>query len=173
MNEEVYYNVMDIERGTTVDGPGLRTAIYLTGCSHHCPGCHNPSTWDPQAGKRMSLEDILSIIKGEGYDVTLTGGDPLMHPESTALLVNAIARAGLRVWLYTGYTAEEILADRVLRRSIAEVDVIVEGRFVKEKHDPDLLFRGSSNQRILTVVTAPDGDISFTPWHDPFDMIPL
>lgn len=169
MNEPVYYNVLSIVRGTSVDGPGLRTAVYLAGCRHHCPGCHNPSSWDPQGGSRMELQQLLSIIEEDGCDVTLSGGDPLMHPESTALLIDGIAKRGHKVWLFTGYTAEEILADPSLSRAIAGAEVIVEGRFVKELHDPDLRFRGSANQRILAVRRTPEGGIAFSEWHDPLD----
>lgn len=143
------YQVLDIRRGTTVDGPGLRTSVYLAGCRHHCPECHNPDSWDENGGATMTLDEILEVIKDEDFDVTLTGGDPLMHPESTAVLAAAIKALGKNIWLYTGYTYEQILADPRLRSAIADIDTIVEGPFVAALRDPDLLFRGSSNQRII------------------------
>lgn len=97
----------------------------------------------------MTLDEILEVIKDEDFDVTLTGGDPLMHPESTAALAAAIKLLGKNIWLYTGYTYEHILADPRLRSAIADIDTIVEGPFVAALRDPDLLFRGSSNQRII------------------------
>lgn len=145
------YNVLDIRFGTTVDGPGLRTAVYLAGCSHQCPGCHNPESWNPQGGTPTPLEDLLRIIKEEDFDVTLTGGDPLFNPESTATLVREIAALGKKVWIYTGYTAEQIVADLRLREAVRYADTIVEGPFIEALRDRDLLFRGSSNQRIIPV----------------------
>ena len=71
------YNVLKIERGTTVDGPGFRTSIYLAGCRHRCPGCHNPQSWDFEAGVKMSLEEIMDVVREEEFNVTLTGGRPL------------------------------------------------------------------------------------------------
>ncbi len=162
------YNVMRIVRGTTVDGPGFRTSIYLAGCRHHCPGCHNPSTWDDNAGEVMSLDEILDVVKGEGYDVTLSGGDPLCHPEATATLAAAIHQLGFGVWVYTGYTWEEICASPALYAAVADVDAIVDGRYVEKLRDPDLLFRGSSNQRILALTHGSDGSVTASPWHDPY-----
>lgn len=144
-----YYNVMDIIRGTTVDGPGFRTSIYFAGCNHRCPGCHNPSTWPFDAGRRMSMEEILDIVREEDFDVTLSGGDPLMHPHEIALLAKEIKALGKNIWLYTGYTCEEIAASESLMEPMPWIDTIVEGPFIEALKDPDLPFRGSSNQRIL------------------------
>ncbi len=143
------YNVLNIIRGTTVDGPGFRTSIYLAGCSHACPGCHNPESWNPEAGTPMTLDEIMAIVREEDYNVTLSGGDPLFHPESTRVLIEAIRQAGYTVWLYTGFTYEEILADDRLLRAASLADTIVDGPFVASMRDPDLLFRGSSNQRLI------------------------
>ena len=150
MNTAPYkYNVLNIIRGTTVDGPGFRTSIYLAGCSHACPGCHNPESWNPEAGTPMTLEEIMNIVCEEDYNVTLSGGDPLFHPEATRTLIEAIRQAGYTVWLYTGYTYEEILTDERLLSAARLADTIVDGPFIASLHDPDLLFRGSSNQRLI------------------------
>ncbi len=144
---------MEIIRGTTVDGPGFRTSIYLAGCKHHCPGCHNPSTWDPDGGRPMTLEEIMEIVIEEDFDVTLSGGDPLFFPEATAELARNIKKSGKNIWMYTGYTIEQILADDRLRLPLPYLDVIVDGPFIEALKDPDLRFRGSSNQRIIEVNT--------------------
>ena len=143
------YNVLSIVRGTTVDGPGFRTSIYLAGCSHACPGCHNPESWNPEAGTPMTLVEIMAIIREEDYNVTLSGGDPLFHPETTRHLIEAIRAAGYTVWLYTGYTFEEILADPRLFAAASLAETIVDGPYIASLRDPDLLFRGSSNQRLI------------------------
>ena len=69
--------ILDIIPGTSVDGPGLRTSIYLAGCNHQCPECHNPQSWDFAGGKAMSVEEILDVVEENGFNVTLTGGDPV------------------------------------------------------------------------------------------------
>lgn len=149
MNNEPQFNIMDIIRGTTVDGPGFRTAIYMAGCYHHCEGCHNPQSWDPEAGTIYSLSEIIRIVKEEDFDVTLTGGDPLYDPEKTLLLSREISKMGYKIWLYTGYTYEEILKSERLSKALTYVDTLVDGPYIAALRDPDLLFRGSSNQRII------------------------
>ena len=78
-----YIYILDIVEDTTVDGPGLRTSVYSAGCPHRCPGCHNPQSWDICNGKKMSLNEILSVIKSNDFDnVTFSGGDPFFQPEA-------------------------------------------------------------------------------------------
>ncbi len=143
------YNVLKIERGTTVDGPGFRTSIYLAGCRHGCPGCHNPQSWDFEAGVKMSLEEIMDVVREEEFNVTLTGGDPLYNPGGAGALVKAIRAEGLTVWIYTGFTWEEIVEDKSLIAAVEGAEAIVEGRFMESLRDESLPFRGSSNQRIV------------------------
>lgn len=151
METDITFQVMDIMRGTTVDGPGFRTSIYLAGCNHHCPGCHNPQSWDKDAGNTMTLDEILKIVEEEDFNVTLSGGDPLFNPESAKALVDTLVRNGRKVWVYTGYTWEEIIKSEILKAAIENADVVVDGPFIKTMHDPDLIFRGSSNQRLIKV----------------------
>lgn len=144
-------NVIDIIRGTTVDGPGFRTSIYLAGCNHKCPGCHNPQSWNPHGGKEMSFEEIIKIVEDEDFDVTLTGGDPLYNPEQTTLLLSMLKKNGRNVWIYTGYTWETIIKAPLLLNTVKEADVLVDGPFLESLRDPDLLFKGSSNQRLIDI----------------------
>lgn len=148
------YNVLSIVRGTTVDGPGFRTSIYLAGCSHHCPGCHNPQSWNKDGGTQMSLKEIMEIVREEDFDVTLSGGDPLFNPESTATLIEALKNDKRNVWVFTGFTWEQILDNPRLVSSIRNADVVVEGPFIEAQKDSDLLFRGSSNQRIIAIAPS-------------------
>ncbi len=141
--------ILDIIRGTTVDGPGFRTAIYMAGCRHQCQGCHNPESWSFDAGKEMSLDEIMAIVAEEDFDVTLSGGDPLYHPAETQAIIRRALKLGHKTWIYTGFTMEQIQADDTLREAIKGAEAIVDGPFIKELYDPDLLFRGSSNQRII------------------------
>lgn len=146
--------VLRIERGTTVDGPGLRTSIYLAGCNHACPGCHNPSSWNFEAGKPYTVDQLMQEIYEEDFNVTLTGGDPLCSPDAVLPLCEAIRAAGYSLWIYTGYTWEEILADEKLLSVVRLADVLVEGPFILSLRDTDLLFRGSSNQRLIRVAPS-------------------
>lgn len=145
------FRILDIIRGTTVDGPGFRTAIYFAGCKHACPGCHNPQSWDFNAGKEMALEEIMAIVEEEDFDVTLSGGDPLYHPKETAALAAAIQAIGHKVWLYTGFTIEEIRSSKELSAPLPYIDAIVDGPYIAALRDPDLPFRGSTNQRIINI----------------------
>lgn len=141
--------ILDIIRGTTVDGPGFRTSIYMAGCRHHCSGCHNPQSWDFGAGTEIDIDEVMNVVREEDFDVTLSGGDPLYQPEAVRELIRCCVEAGHGVWIYTGFTYEQILANPVLSRAIEGAEAIVDGPFIQELHDPDLLFRGSSNQRII------------------------
>lgn len=97
----------------------------------------------------MTLEELMAIIEEEDFDVTLSGGDPLYHPEEIAVLAKTIKDSGHKVWLYTGFTIEEILASEKLSLPIPYLDAIVDGPYIEALRDPDLPFRGSSNQRII------------------------
>lgn len=145
------YNILRIIPGTTADGPGLRTAVYMAGCAHRCPGCHNPQSHAPDAGTLMSLSDIISRIKDEDFDVTLTGGDPLYDPVALIPLISAIKDAGYNIWLYTGFSWEEIVRDSKLTDAVSYADVLVDGRYEESLRDTSLRFRGSSNQRLIQV----------------------
>lgn len=147
--------VLQIVPGTSVDGPGLRTSIYLAGCSHRCPECHNPVSWDFHGGTEMSADKLADIVIAHGFNVTLTGGDPLQTPDTDALfhLIMRIKEAGLKIWCYTGYTYEELSSRPELIRIVNEFEAIVDGPFLIAERDTTLRFRGSRNQRIL----RPDG----------------
>jgi len=97
----------------------------------------------------MDVNEILDIVREEDFDVTLSGGDPMYHPEIVAFLAREIRALGHSVWVYTGFTWEEIQADKVLLNALPDVEAIVEGPYIEDLRDTDLLFRGSSNQRII------------------------
>ena len=102
---------MDIVEGTSVDGPGLRTSIYLAGCHHRCPGCHNPESWAMDGGREASVDELLDTIRYNDFNVTLSGGDPLYHPKEVAELCRRIKQElGKTVWCFTGFTWDEIQA---------------------------------------------------------------
>lgn len=143
--------ILDIVEGTSVDGVGLRTSIYFAGCHHHCPGCHNPESWDPLQGKAMTVDEIMQIITYNDYNVTFSGGDPLEQIEDLLPLAQSITSHGYKIWCYTGYTFEEITNSPLLSRLLPFLHVLVDGKFVEKLKDSGLLFRGSSNQRLIDV----------------------
>ena len=144
--------VLRVIHGTSVDGPHLRTSIYLAGCNHACPGCHNPQSWSPRGGDAVTPRALVDTIAREELPVTLSGGDPLYQAEGVACLTTLIKQElGYNIWLYTGYTWEQIIADERLLNAVRHVDVVVDGPFVMSLRDTDLLFRGSGNQRIIDV----------------------
>ena len=145
-------NVLRIVEGTSVDGPGLRTSVYLSGCKHHCPGCHNPQSWDSAAGTPMDIDDIMRVVAYNEAPLTLTGGDPLMHPEPVLQLVRRVKEElHLNIWCYTGYTWEQVAERPELMAVMPYVDVLVDSPFVMAERDPSLRFRGSRNQRLIDV----------------------
>ncbi len=143
--------VFDIVDGTTVDGPGLRTSIYFAGCRHRCPGCHNPQTWDMAGGRQMGIDEIIDRVRENDFNVTFTGGDPLYQIDGIVELAKAVRRLGKRIWCYTGFEYEQIVNDGKMRELLEYVEVIVDGEFVRGLRDISLLFRGSSNQRLVDV----------------------
>lgn len=158
--------VLDIKHGTIVDGIGMRTSIYFSGCTHHCEGCHNPQSWRYQNGKDMTIEEILKEVIDEGMNVTFTGGDPIVQVHNLVDLARAVKAFGLNIWLYTGYTWEQLVSVKKCRELLQYIDVVVDGKFEKDKADRELHFRGSSNQRIIDVQESLKGEIKL--WQPKF-----
>ena len=137
-----------------VDGPGIRTAIFCQGCPHHCPGCHNPETWEFGCGTPMDEEAILEIVRANPLcrGVTFSGGEPFAQAEGYARLARLLKNAGYEVASYSGYTFEELLRGTKAQKELLEaIDVLIDGRFLLQERSLELVFRGSRNQRILDV----------------------
>lgn len=140
-----------------LNGDGLRTVLWVAGCDHHCKGCHNPITWDVDGGIPFdeAAEDELFQKLEPDYisGVTFSGGDPL-HPKNRDEIARLCGKFRERfpekdIWLYTGYTFEEI--ESGFPEIIPLVDVIVDGEFVEAERDPKLHWCGSANQRVIDV----------------------
>ncbi len=145
--------ILDILHDTTVDGPGFRTSIYCAGCRHHCAGCHNPQSWDFAAGRDVEVDELMQEIQSDPFaDVTFSGGDPFFQAEAFAELARRI-KSGTRktIWAYTGFLYEDLLENPAHRALLEQLDVLVDGPFIQSLRDVDLLFRGSSNQRLIDV----------------------
>lgn len=139
------------------NGLGWRAVLFVSGCPHHCPGCHNKEAQDFNYGEEFNEEEILKRIKENSIlnGITITGGEPLCKENIPGVLkfikdVKEI-RPEFNVWCYSGYTLDQLIDrnDEETNKCLNEIDVLVDGRFVEEKKDPTLKFRGSSNQRIL------------------------
>ncbi len=149
-------NYLDIIPETIMDGDGLRTSIYVAGCNHRCLGCHNPQTWDFKAGQKLTkeiIQDVISHIKRNPLieGVTFSGGDPLEEGNAEELLniLKQFKEEGINIWCYTGYIYEDLLNMNPQKECLKYIDVLVDGPFIQDFKDPDLIFKGSKNQRIL------------------------
>ena len=154
-----------IEPESIVDGPGYRFAVFVQGCPHACPGCHNPKTHDVEGGYMADTDEIISklgknpMIRG----VTLSGGEPMLQPKPLAEIARAAKQKGLSVWCYTGFTLEflqqEGRADRMALLDL--VDVLVDGPYVAHERSLDLLYCGSRNQRLIDMnKTRAEGELT-------------
>jgi anaerobic ribonucleoside-triphosphate reductase activating protein len=153
--------IMDVLEQTMADGPGFRTAIYCAGCHHKCPGCHNPQSWDFNAGYWATVDELLEIIKADTIsNVTFSGGDPLYQVDAFTELARRVkGETGKNIWCWTGFTLEEVEADPHLAQILPYIDVLVDGPFIMALRDTSLRFRGSSNQRIIYLHGEPPEDI--------------
>ena len=138
-----------------VDGPGLRLTIFTQGCLHHCPGCHNPQTHDPEGGSWADTEDILAAAAENPLldGITLSGGDPFLQPVPCLALAEGAHKIGLNVWTYTGYTWEALWEENAPEKiaQLKETDVLVDGPFLLAERSLELRFCGSRNQRLIDV----------------------
>ena len=139
------------------NGLGWRAVLFVSGCPHHCPGCHNKEAQDFNYGEEFNEEEILKRIKENSIlnGITISGGEPLCKENIPGVLkfikdVKEI-RPEFNVWCYSGYTLDQLIDrnDEETNECLNQIDVLVDGRFVEAKKDPTLKFRGSSNQRIL------------------------
>lgn len=156
--------ISGIVKDSIVDGPGLRLSVFFQGCSHNCKGCHNPDTHNPEGGYEESIIKILDMIKEDPLiaGVTLSGGDPLEQPISCYNLCKRIKEFDpkLSIWLYTGYTYEYIIesCNENWSKLLLYIDVLVDGPFIESLKSYELLFKGSSNQRLIDVQKSRNSD---------------
>lgn len=158
-----------------VDGPGLRFAVFVQGCTHGCPGCHNPESQPACGGTPTPIADLVAQVRQNGLTrgVTLSGGEPFEQPEACSCLAARLKADGYDVWTYTGYLYEDLLAfasaspreasshplaafaaspeaaQAAVRGLLQNTDVLVDGPFVQAKKSLGLKYRGSSNQRLI------------------------
>lgn len=147
--------IAGVVRESIVDGPGLRFAVFTQGCAHHCPECQNPETWDFDGGYECEIDKIINAMDENPLldGITMSGGDPLYQAEASYSLCSKVKEKGLNVVVFTGYTYEELMElekkDPWIEKLLGVTDILIDGRYEKDKRDLTLIFRGSSNQRVI------------------------
>lgn len=158
----MYYG--NIKKYDISNGPGVRVSLYVSGCRNHCKGCFNPETWNFKYGKEFTSDTLNEVIEACNHDfiygLTIVGGEPF-EPENQEVLIDLIREFKKKypnktVWIFSGYTLDgqiKTWCDELpyTKEIIENIDVLVDGKFVEELKDPELGFRGSSNQRIIDI----------------------
>lgn len=162
-------NILEVKQFDVVNGPGIRMSIWIAGCTNACKGCWSPHTWNRNQGTpiNMVINTIIEYSKHpQVRGISILGGDPFcefMNNGDTTIfdLISLLAKSGKPIWLWTGYRFEDIVSK--CRRfppdiinTLQDLEVIVDGRFEEEHKDLNLLYRGSSNQRVIDVAKTID-----------------
>ena len=143
-------------------GKGVCVTFFVQGCDAHCPGCHNPETWDFDGGYEFTQDTINSIINalnanGVQRNLCIMGGEPLHERNQflVQLLIQEVKKVypDIKIYLWTGYLYEDLIAkhEKILQNILQEIDVLIDGPFIQEQRDITLEMRGSKNQRILNL----------------------
>ena len=158
-------NYADIKKVDVANGPGVRVSLFVSGCTHHCPGCFNEQTWDFNYGQpytEQTQTNILDMLNNNYIQgLTILGGEP-MEPQNQPQVYDLVKAVRKRfpekdIWIYSGYTFEELQNPEArcytpnTKDILCLIDVLVDGRFVLAEKDVTLAFRGSRNQRVLDV----------------------
>ena len=139
---KVFINTVVYNR-SLVDGPGIRTLVFLQGCDLHCPSCQNPWTWDIRNGKKMDIDSLIEELERKSINkkVTLTGGEPLYQKEALIILIKKLKEKGFDIALYTGHQKEE-----VPQEILENINYLKYGPFINEKKTTTTPYVGSTNQ---------------------------
>lgn len=143
-------------------GKGVCVTFFVQGCDAHCPGCHNPETWDFDGGYEFTQDTINSIINalnanGVQRNLCIMGGEPLHERNQflVQLLIQEVKKVypDIKIYLWTGYLYEDLIEkhEKILQNILQEIDVLIDGPFIKEQRDITLAMRGSRNQRIINL----------------------
>ena len=158
-------NYLEIKKYDIANGPGVRTSLFVSGCTHHCKGCFNPESWDFTAGREFGEKEINEILDALKDDyikgLTILGGEP-MEIKNQECLVDLVKKVKKNfpnkdIWVYTGYLFDKDIIDNMSKKYsftnefLKYIDVMVDGEFKLEQKDLSIIFRGSRNQRIIDV----------------------
>ena len=158
-------NYAEIKYCDVANGPGVRTSLFVSGCSHHCPGCFNEIAWDFNYGKPFTQDTIDSIIESLKPDyiqgLTLLGGEPFEYSNQKGLLplVRQVREVLPQkdIWCFTGFLFDKDIIENMCKKwketneLLSYIDVLVDGQFVESEKNPTLEWKGSSNQRVIDV----------------------
>lgn len=158
-NNSNLIKISGIERESIVDGPGIRYVIFTQGCPHHCEGCHNPQTHDYEGGKYVNMDDLIEEIEANPLlkGITLSGGEPFLQAKKLSKFIDKVKskKSDLDVICYTGYEFENLIDNSTDKNGfndlISKTDILIDGKFDKNKTKEDLMFRGSYNQRAIDI----------------------
>ena len=154
MADNTYIRLAGVEPNDMANGEGVCVSVFLQGCPHHCPGCHNPETWSFDGGEKYVIEDaidgILKLIRANNIqrNLSILGGEPLCpeNIEFTELLAAAAKNKypDIKIYCWTGYVLEELDENK-----LKNIDILIDGPYQAENRDITLPLRGSTNQRVL------------------------
>lgn len=150
-------NLAGISKESFVDGPGIRFVIFTQGCPHHCKGCHNPQTHSFEGGEAWDIEVLFRQMKENPLQdgITFSGGEPFIQAEALNPLAQKIKEAGMNLWIYSGYTFEQLIQMGERKKEIQELlekaDVLVDGKFIVDERSLSSPFIGSKNQRLIDI----------------------
>jgi anaerobic ribonucleoside-triphosphate reductase activating protein len=171
-NELSTVRIAGVIKESIVDGSGIRYVIFAQGCPHHCRGCHNEATLDFEGGEEYELEKIINDIEKNPMlsGVTFSGGEPFSQPEAFFELAKKLKEKNKNIITYTGYTYDELLEmskeSDFVKGLLEYTDELIDGRFVLEKKDLQLQFKGSTNQRHIDMnATRATGNL-----HEPIEI---
>ena len=141
---------------SVVDGEGIRNVVFISGCKHKCTGCHNPESWDFKFGEEFTYDKQIEFIEKCKQDplldgITLSGGDPMYSEKDVIAFLKLYKEhcPNHNIWIYSGFTYEELIQSSIAKELLDLCDVLVDGKYIQELRDTTLPFRGSSNQRII------------------------
>lgn len=153
-------NYIKITKHDIANGVGVRVVLWVSGCTVHCYNCQNPSTWDFTAGQPFTNDTMTELLEALSLDyisgLTLSGGHPLeqANQQQISNIVQTVKTKlpSKTIWLYTGYTYEQILKSKLLVNEILPyIDILVDGKYDCTKRDITLAWCGSSNQRVIDI----------------------
>lgn len=154
-------NYSGIKYADMINGIGIRVSLFVSGCNHACKNCFNPETWNPKYGEKFTEkqeDEIIDFFKKYGKTIkglSLLGGDPT-YPQNIDPLIKFIRKFKSKlpdrdIWIWSGYTWDEILADSKRKELVSLCDVLIDGKYVDELKNLNLKWRGSSNQRVIDI----------------------
>lgn len=150
---------------SVVDGPGIRFVVFVQGCPHHCPGCHNPETHDFRGGELIEISSLVDRLKAVPLvtGITVSGGEPFCQAKESAELLRAAKKLRKNTVVYSGFTYEQIKEmsqkNKDVSSLLALTDILIDGPYLPEQRDLNLPYRGSANQRIIYMKRESGGTV--------------